>query len=69
MIVDRVNAGLQRARQQGKRLGRPKVSDDIERKIKESRDKGLGMLKIARELGIGVSVVQRVVASTCQDVA
>ena len=64
MIVDRVNAGLQRARQQGKLLGRPKVSADVEQAIKEHRDKGLGMGKIARELGIGVSVVQRVVAGT-----
>lgn len=63
MIVERVNAGLARARAQGKRLGRPSVDVDVEAKIKQRRAKGMGMLKIARELGVGTSVVQRVCAS------
>jgi len=60
MIVERVKAGLARARAQGKRIGRPKVSAQIERAIRQRRAKGLGLVKIARELGVGVSVVQRV---------
>jgi DNA invertase Pin-like site-specific DNA recombinase len=60
MIVERVNAGLARARAQGKRLGRPTVDAEVEKKIKQRRAKGVGMLKIARELGVGTSVVQRV---------
>lgn len=60
MIVERVNAGLARARAQGKQLGRPCVGDEIEGLIKQKRAEGMGMLKIARQLGVGTSVVQRV---------
>lgn len=61
MIVERVHAGIARARAQGKRLGRKPVSPEIEAKIKELRASKMGMLKIAKQLGIGTSVVQRVV--------
>jgi DNA invertase Pin-like site-specific DNA recombinase len=61
MIADRVRAGLDRARAQGKQLGRPRISMDLERAIRQRRATGTGILKIAREIGVGVSVVQRVV--------
>jgi len=61
MIQERVKAGLQRARRQGKTLGRPRVSRSTEEAIRKARETGKGMLKIAREVGVGVSVVQRVV--------
>ena len=61
MIQERVKAGLQRARAQGKTLGRPKVSPQVEDAIRQAKDAGTGKKKIARELGVGVSVVQRVV--------
>jgi DNA invertase Pin-like site-specific DNA recombinase len=60
MIQERVRAGLERAREQGKVLGRPKVSTRIETLIRQKRGKGMGILKIAREVGVGTSVVQRV---------
>jgi len=60
MIQERVKAGLARARKEGKRLGRPPVSAEIEGKIRDARKAGQGMLKIARNLGVGVSTVQRV---------
>ncbi|MDZ7753840.1 MAG: recombinase family protein [Gammaproteobacteria bacterium] len=62
MIQERVKAGLERARSQGKRLGRPQVQPQVEAAIRAARAEGKGMLRIARELGVGVSVVQRVVA-------
>ena len=61
MIRERVRAGLARARAQGKRLGRPPVHPSVEEKVRQRRSEGVGMGRIARELGIGVSVVQRVV--------
>ena len=61
MIQERVKAGLARARKEGKVLGRPRVSEATEADIQKFRKQGMGMLKIARELGIGTSVVQRVV--------
>jgi DNA invertase Pin-like site-specific DNA recombinase len=64
MIRERVNAGLARARAKGKTLGRRPVSAKIEARIRELRATGIGILKIARQLGIGTSVVQRVVGAT-----
>lgn len=63
MIQERVKAGLARARAQGKKLGRPRVALEIERKILKARGKGKGIKKIAREMGVGVGTVQRVLAA------
>jgi DNA invertase Pin-like site-specific DNA recombinase len=63
IIVERVRAGLDRARAQGKRLGRPRISLKLERAIRRRRSDGTGILKIAREVGVGVSVVQRVIGT------
>jgi DNA invertase Pin-like site-specific DNA recombinase len=60
MIRQRVNAGLKRAVEQGKRLGRPKVSPAIEKKIQGRLRAKAGILKIARECGVGTGTVQRV---------
>jgi len=64
MIRERVNAGLARAKKQGtksgKAIGRPMVAEGVEATILELRAQGLGMLKIAKEAGCGVSTVQRV---------
>jgi DNA invertase Pin-like site-specific DNA recombinase len=56
-----VCAGQKRARNQGKTMGRPRVSYEIEQQIIDHREQGMGMKKIAKTLKIGVSVVQRVV--------
>lgn len=61
MIQERVKAGLERARAQGKRLGRPRTPDRVEQAIRAARQQGKGIKKIATELGVGVSTVQRVV--------
>jgi DNA invertase Pin-like site-specific DNA recombinase len=60
IIQERVCAGLAKARAQGKRLGRPKVSLSVERSIQEARAAGKGQLAIARELRVGVGTVRRV---------
>jgi len=62
MIQERVKAGLQRAKAQGKRLGRPTLAPDIEGRILALREQGMGKVKIAKTLGVGVSVVQRLTA-------
>jgi DNA invertase Pin-like site-specific DNA recombinase len=69
MIVERVNAGLARAVAKGAKLGRPQVKPAVEARIEALRADGMGILKIARTLGIGTSVVQRVVSSSPFDVA
>ena len=60
MIRDRVNAGLSRAKANGKRLGRPSLSGDMEEKVRALRKSGMGIVKVASTLGIGVSAVQRI---------
>lgn len=60
MIVERVNAGIARARKAGKVFGRPMVGADKEGAIRVALGTGAGMLKVAKDLGVGTSVVQRV---------
>jgi len=62
MIQERVRAGLARARAKGKTLGRPRIDADIEAKVRALAAGGVGKGKIARTLGIGVSVTQRILA-------
>lgn len=62
MIQERVKAGLERARSQGKVLGRPKVSPKTERAILRARQKGTGMVAIAKQVGCGVGTVQRILS-------
>jgi DNA invertase Pin-like site-specific DNA recombinase len=63
MIRQRVNAGLDRARAQGKKLGRPKVDPRKERAIREAlANGGMGMLRIAARFGVGSGTVQRIKA-------
>ncbi len=61
MIQERIKAGLARAKANGKRLGRPRVLPEVEMAVLAARSQGKGMNKIARELGVGVSTVQRIV--------
>ncbi|CUS37546.1 recombinase family protein [Candidatus Nitrospira nitrificans] len=61
MIVERVKAGLKRAKAQGKVLGRPRIAPAVESQILALRKaKRLGMRAIARALGVGNCTVQRV---------
>jgi DNA invertase Pin-like site-specific DNA recombinase len=65
MIVERVNAGLKRARAAGKVLGRPRIDATVEAGIRAALAKGdKGILKIAAEFGVGSGTVQRVKATT-----
>jgi DNA invertase Pin-like site-specific DNA recombinase len=60
MIRERVHAGLARARAQGKTLGRPQTESDTEAAIRATLAGGTGILKTARQHGVGTSVVQRI---------
>src|SRR5467141_3355223 len=62
IIRERVNAGLARARAKGTKFGRRPVKASIEARIRELKADGMGILKIGRTLGVGTSVVQRVVS-------
>src|SRR5438105_12180981 len=60
MIRQRVKAGLKRAVAQGVKLGRPRLDSATERKVCIQLGKGVGMLKVAKSLGIGTGTVQRI---------
>jgi DNA invertase Pin-like site-specific DNA recombinase len=60
MIRQRVKAGLKRAVAQGATLGRPKVGPVLERKAQKQLEKGIGILKVAKMLGLGTGTVQRI---------
>jgi DNA invertase Pin-like site-specific DNA recombinase len=70
MIVERVNAGIARVKATGKTrsgrpLGRPRTDTKVECMIRAMRadNPTLGIIKIAKHCGVGVSVVQRVLAT------
>ena len=60
MIRQRIRAGLRRAVDAGKQLGRPKIASALEKRIQAQLRGGRGMLAIAKALGCGTSTVQRV---------
>ena len=62
MIVERVRAGIARARAEGKTLGRPRVTAEVEDAIRDLRAEGMGMTAISKTLGAGSSTVTRVLA-------
>ena len=63
MIRERVLAGLDRAKKAGKTLGRPRVTVETEATIRARLVQGHGMLRIAKDMRVGVSTVQRVKAA------
>jgi DNA invertase Pin-like site-specific DNA recombinase len=60
IIRQRIKAGLKRAVAQGQRLGRPKVDVALERKAQKELKKGVGILRVAKTLGLGTGTVQRI---------
>jgi DNA invertase Pin-like site-specific DNA recombinase len=60
MIRQRVHAGLKRAVEQGKTLGRPKIESELEKRIRSQLRAGKGILKVAKELGVGTGTVHRI---------
>ena len=60
MIRQRIRAGLRRAVEAGKQLGRPKIDSALEKRIQSQLRAGKGMLAIAKALGVGTSTVQRI---------
>jgi DNA invertase Pin-like site-specific DNA recombinase len=60
MIRQRIRAGLKRAVEAGKQLGRPKVPPALEKRIQAQLRAGKGMLATAKALGVGTSTVQRI---------
>jgi DNA invertase Pin-like site-specific DNA recombinase len=62
ILRERTLAGLARARSAGKALGRPKVAPEIENDVRSALAAKIGVGKIARTLGVGISTVIRIKA-------
>jgi DNA invertase Pin-like site-specific DNA recombinase len=64
MIRERVNAGIARAKAQGKHCGRPFIDTKLEDRIREAlaTPSRPGLQKIAKQFGIGTGTVQRIAA-------
>jgi len=63
IIAERVKAGLRRARENGKKLGRPRVGVNPKR-ISELRSQGLSLRAIARQTGISRTTVSEILRQT-----
>ena len=60
MIRERINAGLARAKAEGKKLGRPtNYNSGMKQSIKLLREGGMAIQQIARNLEIGVGTVYK----------
>ena len=60
MISERVRAGLARAKDAGKQLGRPRIAPELERRIREALAGGLSVRKTAAKFNVNPSTVQNV---------
>jgi DNA invertase Pin-like site-specific DNA recombinase len=64
IIVERIHAGISRARvkgtKSGKPIGRARISSEVEAAIRAVLVTGKGIQKTARECGVGVGTVQRI---------
>ncbi len=57
IITERIQAGLARARAQGKRLSRPLTPEQVQARIKELRARGMSLRRIAEEVDVSKSTV------------
>ncbi len=57
-IRERTNEGIERAKAQGKKLGRPEARKTT-LSVQEKKAEGVSQSKTAEELGIGIATVKR----------
>src|SRR5215510_15115197 len=60
IIQERVRAGLQRAKREGKRLGRPPIADKLAERISAALAGGMSVRKTAAKFDVNPSTVQRI---------
>ena len=64
LIRERINAGLSRAKAEGKKLGRPtNVNAETRDKVVQLRKEGMPIKKIAKELRIGLATTRKLLAA------
>lgn len=60
LLIERVRAGLSRARAEGKRVGRPPVSPQVVEQIRHRLNAGQSIHAICRVMKVGSGLVQRI---------
>ena len=60
LIVERTKAGMERARRNGKRIGRPPVEPSVRRQAEKLLSDGASQRSVRRELGLGGGTVARI---------
>lgn len=61
LLIERTQAGLKRAKAEGKTLGRPtSLSPEVERAIAQRRAEGVGVRALARQHKVSPTTIQRI---------
>lgn len=60
-LVERTRAGMDRARRQGKQIGRPRAQVDLQKAL-QLRQQGLGLRPVARAVGCSTATLSRLLA-------
>lgn len=58
LLIERTHAGLERAKAEGKKLGRP-VATDTTKRVLAAKAEGLTQSEVAEKLSIGIATVKR----------
>lgn len=66
LIRDRVKAGLARVKAEGRRLGRPRVSEADRQRVQSMRAQSVPLRRIAADCGLALSTVQSILAGAAQ---
>ena len=65
LIAERIVSGQNRARTQGKRIGRPSTfNEGMKQAVRKMREKGMGIVAISKTLGCGVGSVYKSINAT-----
>ena len=63
IMIERINAGIARAKAEGKKMGRPtKLNDSLINAVTMLYDKGVSIRNISKTLGVGIGTCYKILA-------
>jgi DNA invertase Pin-like site-specific DNA recombinase len=66
-MIERINAGIARAKAEGKKMGRPtKLNDSLINAVTMLYDKGVSIRNISKTLGVGNGTCYKILAQKKQ---
>jgi DNA invertase Pin-like site-specific DNA recombinase len=67
IMIERINAGIARAKAEGKKMGRPtKLNDSLINAVTMLYDKGVSIRNISKTLGLGIGTCYKILAQKKQ---